>query len=85
MPDDLRSQFPKVREVVAALQARGNIVVESGLALEGIAAQHGLRMFFDAAHAFGSLYEGAGVGARRGRAKRNGARLRIEEPLAFVS
>lgn len=33
-------------------------------AFEDLAARHGVRLFFDAAHAFGTTYKGRGVGAR---------------------
>lgn len=33
-------------------------------ALEDLATRHGLRLFFDAAHAFGTTYKGRGVGDR---------------------
>ena len=60
-PADVERQITKKTSAILAVHLYGNPC--DILALEGLAHRHGLKLIFDAAHAFGSAYRGRPVGS----------------------
>jgi dTDP-4-amino-4,6-dideoxygalactose transaminase len=59
-PDDVKRQITEKTSAILAVHLYGNPCDIT--ALEGIARRHGLKLIFDAAHAFGSAYRGKPIG-----------------------
>jgi dTDP-4-amino-4,6-dideoxygalactose transaminase len=60
-PADVERQITEKTSAIVAVHLYGNPCDIS--ALEGIAQRHGLKLIFDAAHAFGSAYRGRPIGS----------------------